>query len=114
MIVISPICLECKHFNSLDNDKLSCKPYADGIPKEIITSEQLGVKKPNPAIFQYAIEKAKASVNTSIMIGDDLQVDVLGAKEFGMSQIYFNPENIYHNEIVSYEINCLSELLEIL
>ena len=82
--------------------------------KEIITSEQLGVKKPNPAIFQYAIDKAKASVNTSIMIGDDLEVDVLGAKEFGMSQIYFNPENIYHNEIISYEINCLSELLEIL
>lgn len=82
--------------------------------KEIITSEQLGVKKPNPAIFQYAVEKAKASINTSIMIGDDLQVDILGAKEFGMSQIYFNPNNIYHNEIVSYEINCLSELLEIL
>ena len=39
MIVISPICLGCEHFNTLDNDKLSCKAYPDGIPKEIITSE---------------------------------------------------------------------------
>ena len=39
MIVISPICLECRNFNTLDNDKLSCKAYPNGIPKEIINSE---------------------------------------------------------------------------
>jgi hypothetical protein len=34
-----PRCLECKHFNSIDNDKLSCKAFPDGIPIDIITGK---------------------------------------------------------------------------
>lgn len=48
------------------------------------------------------------------MIGDDLNVDVLGAKNIGMDQIYFNPQNIKHSEDITLEINSLKELQEIL
>ena len=48
------------------------------------------------------------------MIGDDLAVDIIGAKDFGMSQIYFNPNQLIHHEDIDYEINCLSQLREIL
>jgi putative hydrolase of the HAD superfamily len=80
----------------------------------IITSELVNVKKPDPIIFQYALDKAKVLAKNSIMIGDDLPVDIIGAKNIGMSQIYFNPKKKAHNEKIDYEISCLSEIKNIL
>lgn len=80
----------------------------------IITSEKAGVKKPNSRIFEYAINQAQASIKNSVMIGDDLYADILGAKDVGIDQIYFNPEKNPHYEEVTYEISCLSHLKEIL
>ena len=80
----------------------------------IITSEQVGNKKPDPRIFNYALKQAKANNRESIMIGDDLEVDIIGAREFGMDQVYFNPHKYTHNQEVTHEISCLSQLKEIL
>ena len=80
----------------------------------IITSEQVGNKKPDPRIFNYALKQAKANNRESIMIGDDLEVDIIGAREFGMDQVYFNPHKDTHNQEVTHEISCLSQLKEIL
>ncbi len=80
----------------------------------IITSEQIGNKKPDPRIFNYALKKAKANKMQSIMIGDDLEVDIIGAREFGMDQVYFNPHKDTHTQEVTHEISCLSQLKEIL
>ena len=44
------------------------------------------------------------------MIGDDLPVDILGAKAMGMHQVYFNPEKTAHQESIDFEISCLSQL----
>jgi len=82
-------------------------PYFDNI----ITSEQVGAKKPNPKIFNYALKKANTSAEESIMIGDDLEVDVLGAEEMGIQSIFFNPKKVKHNIDIVHEIFCLSELL---
>ena len=81
---------------------------------KVFTSEDAGAQKPNPLIFQHALKNVNASKKESIMIGDDLQVDVLGAKNFGLDQVFFNPERKEHKEEISYEINSLNELLEIL
>ena len=80
----------------------------------IITSEQVGVKKPNPRIFEFALEKANALAKESMMIGDDLKVDVLGAKKAGMTAIYFNPKKTKHQEKIKFEISCLSQIMDIL
>lgn len=80
----------------------------------IITSEMVKVKKPNPIIFQYALDQANVNASNSIMIGDDLPVDILGAKAIGMSQIYFNPKKEPHNEEIDYEVSCLNEIKNIL
>mgnify|MGYP001179008792 CR=1 FL=1 len=82
--------------------------------EQIITSEQVGVKKPNTEIFSHALVKASCKSSESIMIGDDLPVDILGAKAMGMFQVYFNPEKIPHHESIDFEISCLSELKQIL
>ena len=48
------------------------------------------------------------------MIGDDLPVDILGAKAIGMKQVYFNPHQEAHQEELTHEITCLSELMTLL
>lgn len=80
---------------------------------KLICSEDVGVQKPNPEIFRYALKIVNAKKNESIMIGDDLKVDILGAKKTGIDQVYFNPQKIIHNEKPTFEIASLVDLLEI-
>ena len=81
---------------------------------QIITSEKLGVKKPNPEIFAHALDVAEATKEESIYIGDNLVVDILGCQNSGIDGIYFNPDKKEHKENVSFEISCLSQIMEIL
>ena len=80
----------------------------------VVTSEKAGVKKPNAKIFEFALEQANAKAEQSIMIGDDLVVDVFGAEKVGMQGIYFNPNKKEHKLEVVHEIFCLSELMTLL
>ncbi len=76
----------------------------------IVTSEEAGIKKPNEEIFHYAMRKAGATASQSLMIGDDLDVDILGAKKVGMDQVLFDPNA---NQVVNnatYYITCLDGL----
>ena len=79
----------------------------------ITNSELAGHKKPNPIIFEYALKVAKASKEESIMIGDSLEADVLGALDFGIDAIFFN-ENKAEIEHKVFQINHLLELKNIL
>lgn len=81
--------------------------------KTVTTSEEAGIKKPEPGIFLFAMEKAGCLANESIIIGDDLQVDIIGARNIGMDGVYFNAEGKIHNEEVAFEIRCLDELMNI-
>jgi putative hydrolase of the HAD superfamily len=58
--------------------------------KTITDSDNSGVKKPNPIIFDFAIAAANAKKENSIMIGDCLDADVLGAINFGIDAIWFS------------------------
>ena len=66
---------------------------------ETITSSELaGSKKPNPVIFEYALQQAKATKEESLMIGDSLEADVDGALDFGIEAIFFNSNQIKYSE----------------
>ena len=58
--------------------------------EHIVNAETVGVKKPDPKIYHYALNLAKAKPRESVMIGDNLDADVYGALNFGMQAIYFN------------------------
>ena len=62
--------------------------------KTITNSEMVGVKKPNPKIFNFALDSAKASPTESVMIGDSLEADIEGAHSIGMETIYFDYRNL--------------------
>lgn len=59
----------------------------------IIDSETVGVKKPNIKIFDYALKISGARSKNSLMIGDNLEADILGALNAGFHAIHFNNNN---------------------
>ena len=67
--------------------------------KTVTNSEMVGVKKPNPKIFNFALDIAKAKSSESIMIGDSLEADIEGAHKIGMDTIHFDykDSDINHN-----------------
>lgn len=79
----------------------------------VVTSEMAGAKKPNPLIFNYALEKAGANLENSVMIGDDLNTDIKGAVNVGMKSIYFNPNKRTNNSIAWKEVVTLMEIKDI-
>jgi YjjG family noncanonical pyrimidine nucleotidase len=60
----------------------------------ITNSELAGAKKPNPIIFDYALQTANAQKESSLMIGDCLDADVQGALSFGMEAFFYNPNGV--------------------
>jgi putative hydrolase of the HAD superfamily len=79
----------------------------------VTTSEEAGAKKPDHQIYQHAMDKACAEVNESIMIGDDPDVDILGARLVGMDQILFTNNGISEMKDCTFVIRQLTELISI-
>ena len=75
----------------------------------ITNSELAGVKKPNPIIFNYALNLADAKVEESIMIGDNYEADILGAKNVGLDVILFNYHKVKPEQTIK-KVNSLVEL----
>ena len=75
----------------------------------VTTSEEVGLKKPNPKVFLTALNKANSFPTQSVMIGDSLEADILGANNIGMQTIFYN----YRNESISKKIKSIDSLLEI-
>lgn len=65
----------------------------------IINSEMAGVKKPNPKIFELALNEAKVKAENTLMIGDSLEADIIGAKNLGFNVLHFNSHQEPKHEI---------------
>ena len=61
--------------------------------KNVFTAEKVGYKKPHPIIFEHALDHTQTNAHNSLMIGDSLEADVLGAMNIGMQAIHFNSHN---------------------
>lgn len=79
--------------------------------KNVVISEDVGVNKPDKAIFEHALNLAQAQKQESIMIGDSLEADVYGAQNFGIKAIFFNPLKAQKPDDVEQQIHHLEELL---
>lgn len=78
--------------------------------EKIVTSDNSGYSKPNFKIFEYAITSVHAKKTESLMIGDNWEVDVLGAKAYNIDQVYFNPKGEEHTKKATFEIKSIGEL----
>lgn len=75
----------------------------------VIDSEMAGVKKPNPIIFNKALKEANVKPNASLMIGDSLEADILGAQAVGFNVLHFNA----HEEASHEHCDMIQDLSEI-
>lgn len=76
---------------------------------QVINSEMAGAKKPDPLIFQLALKRANAVPQKSIMIGDSVEADIIGAKTMGLYVLHFNA----HNEPKHDHCSMIHDLSEI-
>ncbi|GEN56430.1 putative uncharacterized hydrolase YsaA [Halolactibacillus alkaliphilus] len=81
----------------------------------VVISGEFGRGKPDPAIFEYALSLADTDKSDAIMIGDNLNTDILGSNRIGMKNIWIN----HHNQTVkdiqpTYEVKRLKEVLPII
>ncbi len=80
----------------------------------IITSESCGYIKPDKRMFEFALRETGAMPEDSLMIGDNLDVDINGAINAGMDAIYFNPYGADCSETTIRQIRCLTDLKQLL
>ena len=100
-------------FQVVQHTKLSgsgLEPYFE----TLTVSEEVGVKKPNPEIFLYALRKANATAEESLMIGDEMAVDIDGARAAGIDQVFFNPSGKLEVGERTFEVTSLTEIMSIL
>jgi putative hydrolase of the HAD superfamily len=81
---------------------------------EVITSEASNSLKPQKEIFEYALKNANASVEKSIMIGDNESADIQGGINMGMDTIFVNHIQVVPTVPATYTITHLKELENIL
>ncbi len=100
-------------FQEVQHTKLSLS----GLEPYFVTltiSEEVGVKKPNPEIFLYALNKAQADIEDSLMIGDEMAVDIDGARAIGMDTVFLNLKRAAVVGECTYEVHNLLEIKEFL
>lgn len=78
---------------------------------ETITSaDEINIRKPHPEVYDYALKKAGAAKEESMMIGDDWIADIEGAKSFGLQVIFFD---VFNDNYEADEVAVIKKLAEI-
>ena len=88
-----PVHVLSNGFANLQSRKLK----SGGIDKyitKLILSDDIDVTKPDRRLFDYALEQVGGTPETTVMIGDNYDADILGANNAGWHTIFFNRKNV--------------------
>ena len=93
--------------NKLNNSKIN------SYFSQVFDSESVGVKKPNPIIFQYALKNSNSKPKESLMIGDSFEADIMGALSVGMQAIHYANfgEKKHDMCLIINKLNALKDIL---
>jgi putative hydrolase of the HAD superfamily len=80
----------------------------------VLCSEDVGKSKPAREVFTEALDRANAKQDESVMIGDNLHADVLGAERSGISGVLFDPHKEHKQGTHEWHISDLNEIPAIL
>jgi len=79
-----------------------------------VTSQDVGFNKPRPEIFQAALKQAEVKPSEAIYVGDQYQIDVVGANGVGMRGILIDRNGFFEEITDSPRIRRLTEITEYL
>ena len=80
----------------------------------IILSEDAGANKPSPQYFDYALKVSGACRETTLMIGDNLNTDIVGAHNAGLDTILFNRWGVEPTDVPTHTVTRLLDIKDIL
>lgn len=101
-------------FSEVQYRKINASGLASYID-HIVLSEDVGVQKPDPRIYSYAVQLANAPKEQIVMIGDNVETDIKGAYDFGLDSILFDPlQEHKDNPYATYQVIGLKEIENIL
>lgn len=93
----------CRHFDRLGlSTAFGC----------VLDSWDVRVEKPDPRIFEIALERSGARAETTIHVGDLYHVDVIGARSAGLRPVLLDEAGLYESADCP-RIRALPELLEL-
>ena len=101
-------------FREVQNNKLTNSGLAKYIKKTIL-SEDAGIQKPHKGAFDFALRNTNSRRNESLMIGDSMEADIIGAHNSKIDQIWLNHNNEKAKEITpTFTVTSLSEIKKLL
>ena len=89
-------------------DKLGVKPLL----QVVVTSQDAGANKPQPDIFRKALRQAGMQASEAIYVGDQYQVDVVGAGKAGMKGVLLDRAGYFKETTDCPRIRSLTQLVE--
>jgi putative hydrolase of the HAD superfamily len=93
------------------------KLNASGLNKyfgKMITSEATGFVKPHKEIFAYAVSITGAALAKCLMLGDNVEADIMGAAAIGMHTVYINHTSQLPATMATYTVTNLAALRQLL
>ena len=83
--------------------------------RKVVLSDDIGILKPWPEIFHFALSATQSELNDSLMIGDSWENDIAGAAGVGMHQVFYNLSGRTDLPFTpTYQITDLKELFDLL
>ena len=83
--------------------------------KKVVLSDDIGVLKPWPEIFHFAMSATQSELRESLMVGDSWENDIKGAQGVGIHQVFYNVTGRTEFPFKpTYQITDLKELLQLL
>ncbi|WP_027375997.1 YjjG family noncanonical pyrimidine nucleotidase [Kaistella palustris] len=76
----------------------------------ITSADEINVRKPHPEVYEYALRKAGAQKENSMMIGDDWIADVEGGKSFGLQVVFFD---VFNDNFEAENVTVIKKLIEL-
>ncbi len=98
-----------KEIQHVKIENCGLKKYFD----QIIISEEVGFNKPDKLIFDFAMNKCNALHHECLMVGDDFEADIIGAKNASIKAIFLNRKSLKFEDNSINEISSLNQLLKI-
>ena len=76
----------------------------------VTSADEINIRKPQPEIFQWTIDKAEAKIEESIMIGDDWIADIEGGLSFGMEVVFFD---VFNDDLYQEKVRTIKKLTDL-
>ena len=90
------------------------KSGLDRFIDQVFISEEVGAKKPEARFFEVTLGKVNCTPVESLVIGDNLNTDIKGARDYGIDHVFYNPKKVKHNHNVTWEVDHLSQIAQLL